>query len=60
MKSNINRPNDQEKVELTQTILNEMEKNGLLEELTQDNPYLEIQYSNKTVICKIGEKEEEK
>lgn len=60
MEANTNEHNNQGKDELTQSILEEMKKNGLLDELTQDNPFLEIQYSNKTVVCKIEEKEDEK
>ncbi|WP_163320967.1 hypothetical protein [Dysgonomonas sp. 520] len=59
MKNNMNQQNDQGEDKLTQSILDEMKKNGLLDELTQDSPFLEIQYSNKTVVCKIEEKEEE-
>ncbi|NDW09928.1 hypothetical protein [Dysgonomonas sp. 520] len=59
MIANTNEQTNQKKDELTQSILDEMKRNGLLDELTQDSPYLEIQYSNKTVICKIENKEEE-
>ncbi|NDW08073.1 hypothetical protein [Dysgonomonas sp. 520] len=59
MKINTNEQSNQGKDELIQSILDEMKRNGLLDELTQDSPYLEIQYSNKTVICKIEDKEEE-
>lgn len=41
--------------ELMQSILHELKNNGLLDELTENDPYIEIQHSKKTVIYKIEE-----